>query len=351
MSSNRFDLLERFAPLFEAPEPSFQGFLRRRDRKDRKRRIAAGVVAIAVFVAPIAFLAGLLSSDRTQTPGGVGPKAPSVDYVINLNTGMITLLPDSIIQSLGNPRTRSPSLPAGEPGHYAASPDGSKLAYVGIAEDGSRQIFTAWIDGRRIRQMTHSPKGAFGPAWSPDGTRIAYVEYTGGNFRNVFVLDVRTGESTQVTHGSRTPFDLQFTPDGRSIIYTDGPGPNEPRVWSVPVTGGRPTLFIGPRKGLEGAGNASLSSDGSLVTFLGCEVDVAGCARRFVANVDGTERRPLPGWVSNPAGTWSPDGSRIVCLGADGGVVVVDIATGDAFTVAEGRGAIWLDDQRLLVEV
>ena len=46
--SDRFDVLERFAPMFEAPEPSFDRFLRRRDRKRRNQRIAAGVVGIVV---------------------------------------------------------------------------------------------------------------------------------------------------------------------------------------------------------------------------------------------------------------------------------------------------------------
>ncbi len=53
MSNDRFDVLDRLAPLFEAPEPSFEAFLRRRDRKRRNQRIAAGVVGIAVFVAAV----------------------------------------------------------------------------------------------------------------------------------------------------------------------------------------------------------------------------------------------------------------------------------------------------------
>jgi Tol biopolymer transport system component len=352
VSPDRYDVLERFEPLFEAPEPSIERFLRRRDRKRRNQRIAAAFVGIAVFVAPIALFVGLISSDPAQTPGGPGPKvpnAPSVDYVINLNTGAITLLPDPIIQSLGTDTAPVGSLSEGEPGQYAASPDGSKLAYVGTADDGSRQIFTAWIDGRRVRQVTHEPNGASWPAWSPDGTSIAYVRYGAGNFRNISVLDVRTGETTEVTDGSRTPFGLQFTPDGTSIIYTDGPGPNNPLVWTVPVTGGKSTVLIGPGGKLLDAGNASLSPDGSLVTFLGSEGE--GGPLRFLANADGTGRRVIPGWVSNPAGTWSPDGSRIVCLSLGGDrIIVVDVATEEATTVAEGRGAIWLDNHTLLIE-
>jgi Tol biopolymer transport system component len=98
------------------------------------------------------------------------------------------------------------------------------------------------------------------------------------------------------------------------------------------------------------AGNGSLSPDGSLVTMMGSEIGGPG-ALRFVANADGTELRHIPEGGSNPAGTWSPDGDRIVCT--DYGrrhILVVDVATGKASRVAEGRAAIWLGGHTLLVE-
>ena len=99
------------------------------------------------------------------------------------------------------------------------------------------------------------------------------------------------------------------------------------------------------------AGNGSLSPDGSLVTMMGHEIDGPGAAR-CVSNVDGTERRHIPEGGSNPAGTWSPDGGRIVCSDYKRkNILVVDIATGVASRVAKGRGAIWLDAHTLLVDV
>jgi Tol biopolymer transport system component len=90
------------------------------------------------------------------------------------------------------------------------------------------------------------------------------------------------------------------------------------------------------------------------VTFLGSGFGRPG-PQRWVANADGTERRVLPEVYgipcrSAPAGTWSPDGSRIVCVEASR-VIVADVGTGGASPVAIGRGAIWLDDHTLLVSV
>jgi hypothetical protein len=76
MSRDRFDVLERYQPLFDAPEPSFEGFVRRRDRKRRNQRLAAGIVGFAVFLAAIALVA-LTPFDRSVTPLGGGETRPS----------------------------------------------------------------------------------------------------------------------------------------------------------------------------------------------------------------------------------------------------------------------------------
>jgi hypothetical protein len=73
MSPDRFDVLERFEPLFEAPEPSFERFERRRDRRRRNQRIAAGIVGVSVFVAAIWVVTSGSPVDRSITPGVTGP--------------------------------------------------------------------------------------------------------------------------------------------------------------------------------------------------------------------------------------------------------------------------------------
>ena len=70
--SDRFDVLERFAPMFEPTEPSFERFVRRRDRKRRNQRIAAGVVGIAVFLAAVWLVLSGAPFDRTSTPATRG---------------------------------------------------------------------------------------------------------------------------------------------------------------------------------------------------------------------------------------------------------------------------------------
>jgi Tol biopolymer transport system component len=282
--------------------------------------------------------------------------APEVPYVIDLNTGSMTPLPAAITRSLAE----------GDWDRFSLSPDGSSLAFVGEDDDGSPQIFIAGIDGTNIRQVTHDPRRATSPAWSPDGSRLAYEAYGSGDFLNLFVLDLATGKSQQITDEA-TPCDRdcllrpQFTPDGLSLIYTGGTY-SRPAARIVALSGGSSTNLIELSKGgLRDTGGASMSPDGSLVTFVGGgspfpDRPRAHCGPcRIVANADGTSRRiyAIPALRTNTSGAWSPDGTRIVSTydGYPHGIVVVDLRTEDASVVAMGRVAIWLDDHTLLVDV
>jgi Tol biopolymer transport system component len=350
-------------------EPEDPGALERQHRRQRRwsmGTVGALAVVTAIGLASVASsIFGALGRQNATTVAGERPTVapgtsteaqpgvtridraildgvPKVDYVIDLNTGVMTPLPQAIIRSLGKSGDVGP-YPSWA-SRYAASPDGSRLAYVGIGDEGRPQIFIAGIDGTGVRQVTHDPVRASSPAWSPDGTTIAF-EGRGG----LVVLDVATGESTPIA--DKTPLrwlwaQPNFTPDGASLVYAHG---NVLRT--VPIDGGKSTVLIGPGEGMGHAGNGSLSPDGSLVTMMGNEIGGPG-AIRFVANVDGTELRSIPGGSSNPAGAWSPDGRRIVCSDYDGkDILVVDIATEETSLVAKGNGAIWLDRHTLLVEV
>ena len=80
MSGDRFDVLERFAPLFDTPEPSFDRFRQRRDRRRRRRRIATGVAGTAMGAA-------LVAAAVTVLPLGDGPAPIEPDMTIAVSEG------------------------------------------------------------------------------------------------------------------------------------------------------------------------------------------------------------------------------------------------------------------------
>lgn len=339
-------LLERAGSSFAPLDLELESILRRRDRKRRNQRIAAGVVGIAVFVATVWIVTSVSSLDRSETPvvpGGdvTGPTptppagtAPEPAYLIDLNTGEKTQLPKSIVGCC-----------------YAASPDGTRVAYVSLDEFRRNQVFIASLDGTDVQQVTQH--GASGPIdWSPDGAAIAYTSGWDAEVINIFVLDLATGETSQVTHekpqtktclgcaplGAAYP---QFSPDGASIVYEVSRDGEHLSVRIVPVTGGKSVLLVG-------TGMGTISPDGSTLAVR-CSDGIC------VANADGTNLRVL---VSGPqlfGPKWSPDGTRIAYNDqADGPtgnkVFVVDVTTGETTLVADGFVEDWLDDHTLIIE-
>lgn len=356
------------------------GIPEQQDRRRRRRRRQtfgtvggyALVTTVVVVVAASAF--AIRSSSRTPDsatvglpssagPSVTGPTEPlntettlppahiKMDYLLDLKTGETTPLPKSIRE-------------AGQNG-YAVSPDGSRVAYSAPAETGGRdrEVFVAQLDGTHIRQITHDAR-AEQPAWSPDGTTIAYVGRPTRHVKsNVFVIDLTSGVRTQVTFETRGASDPQFSPDGSSIVY-DTIHQHYDEVRIVPVTGGEGRRLVGGRGSGFGAWGASLSPDGSFLSYI-CDAELC------LANADGsalttsecTARFLLPDSCVIVAGaghlfagiknaSWSPDGSRLAYKDTGSRMVeVFDVTTGETTNVGNGVWPAWVDDRTLIVGV
>ena len=238
---------------------------------------------------------------------------------------------------------------------YAVSPDRTMVAYS--SHTGTPQIFTASLDGTDVQQVTHDQRGAADPDWSPDGAAIAYESgpYPSGDgdVSNIFVVDVATGETSQVTHEELTTETClscpqgaaypQFVSTGTSIVYEVHRG-GEVDVRIVRVTGGKRAS-----RSSAGLSRGTLSPDGSRYA-VECGQFADGIC---IGDADETKARVLVrGRLVEPK--WSPDSTRISYINLeynpDGGVFVVDVATGDTTFVAEGTAAEWLDDHTLIIE-
>lgn len=79
------------------PPDGFERMLRRRDRKRRNQRVAAGVLGIAVFLVAIWIVTSGEPVDRGLTPGGTGP---SVAPVLTEPVGLVGLPPEDATPSL-----------------------------------------------------------------------------------------------------------------------------------------------------------------------------------------------------------------------------------------------------------
>jgi len=284
----------------------------------------------------------------TSPPATAVGEFPKTDYLLDLSTGEMTPLPVSIAGTKDRIYD------------YAASPDGSKLAYAGPGENGASQVFIANLDGSGAEQVTTDDE-AMAPAWSPDGSKIAYLGQRGNEPQNIFVLDLATGASTQVTFETDGVFDgspPSFTPDGASIVYGGQP---EGEVKIVQIAGRESAHladltreahvddFLTRELYVEDfADNVQLSPDGALLAY-SCP---GGLISVCVANADGTDARYVAkAGDSVVSPRWSPDGTRLAYWSFHAAeVFVVDVATGKAVQVTHGAQPAWLDDHTLIVK-
>ena len=352
------------------PADGLEGLERRRDRKRRNQRIAAGVVGIAVFVAAVWAVTTGGSFNRTQQPA-IQPTptpepsmtAPEVAYLIDLNTGEMTPLPESILGG---------SL-------YMTSPDRTMLAYSEccVTVDRMNRVFVANVDGTGVRQITANGFDGFAPRWSPDGSMLVYQQRGGLSLGtkdqtgNLFVVDVATGEATRIGYldpdhygwyGDATtpppPLHPSFSPDGQTIIFHMPKDPNDDvnlplggfgpgpfggwDLWSVPVGGGEPTLVV------HNASWGVYAPDGGTLAYLDSPRGDWTSSRLMVADVDGSDPRLLVQGTRIEFPRWSPDGTRIAYTDTDG-IHVVDVSTGETSLVAEGGTSDWFGDDALVV--
>jgi len=336
------ELREVFEMVTKQTEPDLDAWReqeQRHRRASRNRKLGAFAVAAGIGLVAVVVIIRA-AGDGTGTQPAVQPTpvaVPEVDYQLDLQTGEMTPLPNSI---------------AGENdggSGYAVSPDGRMLAYSATGNEGNGQVFVADLDGTGIRQVTREARGATSPDWSPDGTKIAYVEGHDTIVQNVFVLDLATGTATQVTNESSGLWAPHFSPDGSSIVYGAPNRYGRWVIWIVPATGGRSHLLVGAGR-VRPVGDSMLSPDGSQLAFVaeaGQGTDI------WIADADGSGLRPVArGHGENLwAPKWSPDGTRLVYWTDSAlDVFVVDVTTDEGQRVADGADAAWLDDHTLIVD-
>lgn len=392
------DLFERAVQRFAPAEDSFERLLDRRDRKQRNKRISAGIVALLLAVLVIGAALRAIDASRT-VPAMPHPLPPAsngdisfvgsnlIDFSDDLNDFGILFAVDP---AGGHPRklidTECPSDPdvttsCGRVGIGSVdwSPDGTRIAYTLFgsgarpgSNDGRSGIYVMDTDTERVRQLTSCTDPCVYQDdldWSPDGTRIAFAQAdldscahpeadrADGTCDALYLVKSDGTDRVKLPTGSvADPVDPSWSPDGRSIAFSGRVG-EDWFVYTMALDGSEPIRLAADLPSPRPT-QPAWSPDGSTIAFVTWEGAAPGAKPTALDGenglpfavwsmaVDGSARRRLydsccmiggAGYgVQGPV--WSPNGAQILVFQGTGGALqLIDPDTGEVFEIPTRR--------------
>jgi len=210
------------------------------------------------------------------------------------------------------------------------SPDQDRVAADGQESSAGYEIFL--LDPARGTTATLASGAATGnfPVWSPDGGRVAFGSNRDGVY-NIYVKAASgaTGDEPLLKN-ERNKFLTDWSRDGRYLIYGEQQASTRNGdLWVLPMTGERkPSLYLHTDFDKR---DAHFSPDGRWVAYAsvessGSQVYVQsfpGGSQRFQISTDGGGRP-----------RWRDDGRELYYLTPAGGLMAVEVTTGDGFQAA-----------------
>ena len=178
-----------------------------------------------------------------------------------------------------------------------------------IVFDDFEDVYAMNVDGSNVVAIANDPAGPeFDGSWSPDGQWIVYRNSTHGtnNDDEIYLARADGTEKRNLTQNPANDWGPEWSPDGTTIIF-----------------------------------NSDREHDGAL--------------HAYIVTIDGSNFRrvDIEGWVEYPS--YSPDGSKIVFMGATGNtyeIFIADLATGETRQLtdhpADDGWPVWSPDGKAI---
>jgi TolB protein len=202
-----------------------------------------------------------------------------------------------------------------------------------------KEIYIADYDGYNPRRLTVNRSLNIVPSWSPDGKSLGYISYRSGLPQLLFAWIYEGRSSTFPASAGSNIMSLGFSPDGTHVAYSSNKSGNAD-IWVANVDGtdarrltNSPAIDTAP----------SFSPSGNEIAFTSQR---SGTPQIWVMDSDGLNPHkvsPFGNW--NDGAAWNPAkefSTEIAYTYRDDArifeIVVVDVATGQARQLTEGRG-------------
>jgi Tol biopolymer transport system component len=296
----------------------FEGLVRRRSRRERGRRVQAGLAAFGVLAATAGGFAVLREAFRPDDRGpavssspGVLPSNGEIVFSAGGTDGFVHLY---AMRHDGSGRRQITDFGTNDTGP-AVSPDGRTIAFVHQLEETAPAIATIKLGGGTVTWLTDADFFVTGgPSWSPDGTRIAFAA-THGEGQRIYVMGADGSNPRPITpQDVYWPEGPAWSPDGTTIAFAASPisGDEEPSVWdiyTVSPDGGALTNVTQTSDRLRDEAGPTWSPDGDRIAFTRNGSEGSMIVIRRLS--DGVETRVTDGTFVEGSPAWSPDGRWI----------------------------------------
>lgn len=197
------------------------------------------------------------------------------------------------------------------------SPDGARLAWIGLDQTGHTGLFTGAVGGGSAQSLVMGLAALQGLAWSADGNSLVYAAAPAGRF-DLWSVAATGGQPVWIP----TPGDFAWNPtiarETGELVYEEVRANQD--LWRVRILGRDPwQLETGPFiRSTRWEFEADYHPDGSRIVFVSAR---SGRPELWVVDEEGSNPRRLTSLgaeaVSQPR--WSPDGNSIAFNVVDGG--------------------------------
>ena len=253
----------------------------------------------------------------------------------------------------GSPRLRHLTDGFGGDLEPSVSPRSGRMVFSS-SRSGSRNLWTADVDGSNLRPLTSDAAIEERPSFSPDARQVAFVSDRGGE-HGIWVVNSDGGTPRRL---ARTPVldTLTWSPDGRQIAYAV-PAGNATELSIVSVNDGAVHKLPTPN----GAHSPSWSPRGDVIGYL----EPRGPGRTYLKFVNSRGQVVYSTLPDGPALTngflaWAPDGKRLAAVGvpgsADASIWIVEPDSSQLFRKliqlpgeVRPRGVTWTSDGSSLI--
>jgi hypothetical protein len=148
--------------------------------------------SLVVFISPADYQFQNMSLNLLKLPGG------KVSKITDLTSAQTEAYSASAPGDPGFEALRA----VGERSSYAWSPDGTRLAFAGVMDGPSAEIYLYDVQSQKIQRVSQDEAQDFSPSWSPDGNHMLYLGAEGFGTGAGFVMAgvwAAAGDGSNVT--------------------------------------------------------------------------------------------------------------------------------------------------------